>query len=203
MGAVGIKNCKGVSMDPRVVVGIVVVVAVLVVIAAVLYSRRNSSARLKEKFGPEYDRVVRQQGDPKLADSVLAEREKRVSALKLRELPTAERDRFVHQWTFVQKQFVDDPRAAVNEADRLLTDVMASRGYPMSEFERRAEDISVHYPETVGNYRAAHDIVVRHAKGQSTTEELRKAMVHFRSLFDELLGVKAVTNTGKVHKEVA
>ena len=186
------------AMDPKVLIAIVAVVALLVIVAVVLYNRRNSSARLKEKFGPEYDRVVRQQGDPRLAENVLVERERRVSALKLRDLPTAERDRYLHQWTFVQKQFVDDPRGAVNEADRLVTDVMSSRGYPMSEFDRRAEDISVHYPETVGNYRAAHDIVLRHAKGQSTTEDLRRAMVHFRSLFDELLGVKAAT-----HKEVA
>jgi hypothetical protein len=186
------------AIDPKVLIAIVAVVALLVIAAVVFYNRRNSSARLKEKFGPEYDRVVRQQGDPRLAENVLAERERRVSALKLRDLPTAERDRYLHQWTFVQKQFVDDPRGAVNEADRLVTDVMSSRGYPMSEFDRRAEDISVHYPETVGNYRVAHDIVLRHAKGQSTTEDLRRAMVHFRSLFDELLGVKVAT-----HKEVA
>jgi hypothetical protein len=186
------------AMDPKVLIAIVAVVVLLVIAAVVWYTRRNSSARLKEKFGPEYDRVVRQQGDPRLAENVLVERERRVSALKLRELPSAERDRYLHQWTFVQKQFVDDPRGAVNEADRLVTDVMNSRGYPMSEFDRRAEDISVHYPETVGNYRTAHDIVLRHAKGQSTTEDLRRAMVHFRSLFDELLGVTAAT-----HKEVA
>jgi hypothetical protein len=185
-------------MDPKIVTAIVIAAAVLILVGVILYTRRNRSAQLKEKFGPEYDRVVRQHGDPKLAENVLAERERRVSSLKLRSLPEAERDRYMHQWTFVQKQFVDDPRGAVNEADRLVTDVMNSRGYPMSEFAQRADDISVHYPETVGNYRAAHDIVLRHAKGQSTTEELRKAMVHFRSLFDELLGVTAAT-----HKEVA
>ncbi|NYF49783.1 hypothetical protein [Tunturiibacter gelidoferens] len=185
-------------MDPKIVTAIVIAVAVLIVVGVILYTRRNRSAQLKQKFGPEYDRVVSQQGDPKLAENVLAERERRVSSLKLRSLPEAERDRYMHQWTFVQKQFVDDPRGAVNEADRLVTDVMNSRGYPMSEFAQRADDISVHYPETVGNYRVAHDIVLRHAKGQSTTEDLRRAMVHFRSLFDELLGVTATT-----HKEVA
>jgi hypothetical protein len=184
-------------MDPKIVTALVIVFAVLVVVGALLYTRRNRSARLKQKFGSEYDRVVSQHGDPKLAETVLAERERRVSNLKLRTLPEAERDRYLHQWTFVQKQFVDDPRGAVNEADRLVTDVMSSRGYPMSEFAQRAEDISVDYPETVTNYRAAHDIVLRHAKGQSTTEDLRRAMVHFRSLFDELLGVKTT------HKEVA
>jgi hypothetical protein len=186
-------------MDPKIVTAIAIAVAVvLVVVGVILYTRGNRSAQLKQKFGPEYDRVVSQHGDPKLAENVLAERERRVSHLKLRTLPEAERDRYVHQWTFVQKQFVDDPRGAVNEADRLVTDVMNSRGYPMSEFAQRADDISVHYPETVGNYRAAHDIVLRQAKGQLTTEDLRRAMVHFRSLFDELLGVTATT-----HKEVA
>jgi hypothetical protein len=185
-------------MDPKIVTAIVIVVAVLIIAGVIFYTRGNRSAKLKQKFGPEYDRVVSQHGDPKLAENVLAERERRVSNLKLRTLPEAERERYMHQWMFVQKQFVDDPRGAVNEADRLVTDVMNSRGYPMSEFAQRADDISVHYPETVGDYRAAHDIVLRHAKGQSTTEDLRRAMVHFRSLFDELLGVTVTT-----HKEVA
>jgi len=86
----------------------------------------------------------------------------------------------------------------VNEADRLVTEVMNARGYPMSEFNQRADDISVNYPDAVGNYRGAHDIVVRHGRGQASTEDLRKAMVHFRSLFDELLG-----KSGVAHKEVA
>jgi hypothetical protein len=186
-------------MDPKIVTAIlVVVVAVVVVVAAILYERRRRSERLKQTFGTEYDRVARQLGDPQRAETVLAEREKRVSQIKLRTLPASEQARYVQQWAFVQKQFVDDPRGAVNEADRLVTDVMNARGYPMSEFDQRADDISVHYPNTVGNYRAAHDIVLLHGKGQSSTEDLRRAMVHFRSLFDELLGAPSVT-----HKEVA
>jgi hypothetical protein len=186
-------------MDPKIVTAIlVVVVAVVVVVAAILYERRRRSERLKQTFGTEYDRVARQLGDPQRAETVLAEREKRVSQIKLRTLPASEQARYVQQWAFVQKQFVDDPRGAVNEADRLVTDVMNARGYPMSEFDQRADDISVHYPNTVGNYRAAHDIVLLHCKGQSSTEDLRRAMVHFRSLFDELLGAPSVT-----HKEVA
>jgi hypothetical protein len=186
-------------MDPKILTTIVVVVvAVLVVVAAILYERRRRSERLRQTFGSEYDNVARQLGDPQRAEAVLAAREKRVSNLKLRSLPTTEQERYVQQWAFVQKQFVDDPRGAVNEADRLVIDVMNARGYPMSEFDQRAEDISVHYPNTVGNYRAAHDIVLHHGKGESSTEDLRKAMVHFRSLFDELLGAPSVT-----HKEVA
>jgi FtsZ-interacting cell division protein ZipA len=190
---------QGVIMDQRTLIAIiVVVVALIIIVVGILYERRRRSERLRQTFGSEYDRVARQLGDPQRAETVLAEREKRVSQLKLRTLPATEQERYVQQWAFVQKQFVDDPRGSVNEADRLVTDVMNARGYPMSEFDQRADDISVHYPNTVGNYRAAHDIVLRYGKGQSSTEDLRRAMVHFRSLFDELLGAPSAT-----HKEVA
>ncbi|HEX4577878.1 MAG TPA: hypothetical protein VH117_11050 [Edaphobacter sp.] len=186
-------------MDPKILTAIIIVIVAVLVVAAVFFvARRRKSEYLKQKFGSEYDRVVHQHGNPQRAETVLAEREKRVSRLQLRTLPPAERDRYAQQWAVVQKRFVDDPKGAVNEADRLVTDVMNARGYPMSEFNQRADDISVNYPNTVGNYRAAHDIVLRHGRGQSSTEDLRKAMVHFRSLFDELLGKPGVT-----HKEVA
>ena len=185
-------------MDSKTLTIIVVaVVVVLGIVAAVIYERRRRSEKLKEKFGPEYNRLVHLHGDQQRAETVLSEREKRVSHLQLRTLPATEQSTYVQQWTFVQKQFVDDPRGAVNEADRLVTDVMNARGYPMSEFAQRADDISVNYPNTVQNYRAAHDIVLHQGKGQASTEDLRKAMVHFRSLFDELLGVP-----GLAHKEV-
>jgi FtsZ-interacting cell division protein ZipA len=185
-------------MDPKVVTAIIVVVALVIVVAAVLYSRRRQTEHLKQKFGLEYERVVHQHGDPQRAETVLAAREKRVSRLELRALPPTERDRYAQKWALVQKQFVDDPKGSVNEADRLVTEVMTARGYPMSEFNQRADDVSVNYPNAVGNYRAAHDIVLRHGRGQTSTEDLRKAMVHFRSLFDELLGAP-----GAAHKEVA
>ena len=186
-------------MDPKIVTAIIgIVVAVGAVIAVFFVMRRRKTEHLKQKFGSEYDRVLHQHGDPQRAETVLAEREKRVSRLELRNLPPAERERYGQQWAFVQKKFVDDPKGAVNEADRLVTDVMKARGYPMSEFNQRADDISVNYPNAVANYRAAHEIVVRHGKGQASTEDLRKAMVHFRSLFDELLG-----KPGVPHKEVA
>jgi hypothetical protein len=185
-------------MDPKVLIAIIVVVALVIVAAAVLYTRRRQTEHLKQKFGSEYDRVARQHGDPHRAETVLVAREKRVSRLELRALPPIERDRYAQKWALVQKQFVDDPKGSVNEGDRLVTEVMTARGYPMSEFSQRADDISVNYPNAVGNYRAAHDIVLRHGRGQSSTEDLRKAMVHFRSLFDELLGAP-----GAAHKEVA
>jgi len=185
-------------MDPKILTAIIIVAAILAVVAVLLFTRRRKTEHLKHKFGSEYDRVVHQHGDPQRAETVLVEREKRVSHFELRTLPPTERESYAQQWAFVQKKFVDDPKGAVNEADRLVTDVMNARGYPMSEFNQRADDISVNYPNTVGNYRAAHEIVVRHGKGQSSTEDLRKAMVHFRSLFDELLG-----KPGVAHKEVA
>jgi hypothetical protein len=184
-------------MDPKIVIAIIVV-AVLAVVAFFLVTRRRKTEHLKQKFGSEYDRLVHQHGDPQRAETVLAAREKRVSHFELRSLPPIERERYAQQWALVQKKFVDDPKGAVNEADLLVTEVMNARGYPMSEFNQRADDISVNYPNAVGNYRAAHDIVVRHGRGQASTEDLRKAMVHFRSLFDELLG-----KPGAAHKEVA
>jgi hypothetical protein len=185
-------------MDPKVLIAIIVVVALVIVVAAVLYTRRRQTEHLKQRFGSEYERVVHQHGDPQRAETVLAAREKRVSRLELRTLPPTERDKYAQRWALVQKQFVDDPKGSVNEADRLVTEVMTARGYPMSEFNQRADDVSVNYPNAVGNYRAAHDIVLRHGRGQASTEDLRKAVVHFRSLFDELLGAP-----GAAHKEVA
>jgi hypothetical protein len=189
-------------MDPKILTAIILaVVAVIVVVAAVVYERRRRSEQIRQKFGHEYERLARQQGDPQRAEALLVEREKRVSQLKLRTLPAPERDRYLQQWAFVQKRFVDDPKGAVTGADRLVTEVMSARGYPMTEFDQRADDISVNYPNAVGNYRTAHEIVLRHGKGQASTEDLRKAMVHFRSLFDELLGAPAVVQVA--HKEVA
>lgn len=185
-------------MDTKTLIAIIIaVVAIVIIVAALLYEKRRRSEMLQQRFGPEYDRLVYMHRDPQRAETILSEREKRVSHLKLHTLPPAEQQRYLEQWTFVQKQFVDDPRGAVSAADRLVTDVMDARGYPMSEFNQRADDISVHYPGTVQNYRAAHDIVLRHNKGQASTEDLRRAMVHFRSLFDELLGTPGLT-----HKEV-
>jgi FtsZ-interacting cell division protein ZipA len=185
-------------MDPKILTAIIIIVAILAVVAVLLVARRRKTEHLKQKFGSEYDRVVHQHGDPQRAETVLAARERRVSHFELHTLPPTERERYAQQWAFVQRKFVDDPKGAVNEADRLVTDVMNARGYPMSEFNQRADDISVNYPNAVANYRAAHDIVMRYGRGQSSTEDLRKAMVHFRSLFDELLGT-----SGVAHKEVA
>ena len=175
-------------MDTRLLVPALVIVAVLIVIAVALVMRRRRTDQLKRRFGPEYDRAVTQQhGDARRAEATLADREKRVEAFPLRALSAVDREAYAMEWAAVQRRFVDDPSAAVGTADRLVNRVMTDRGYPMTDFEQRAADISVSYPAVVQNYRSGHEIVERHTDGQATTEELRQAMVHYRSLFDELL----------------
>lgn len=115
---------------------------------------------------------------------------KRVEKFPIRELAVDERERFVTEWRVVQSRFVDDPKGAVREADELVSRLMQARGYPMSDFEQRAADISVDHPRVVDNYRAAHMIALRHRKGEATTEDLRSAIIYYRSLFDELLQTK-------------
>jgi hypothetical protein len=175
-------------MDTRLVIPALVIVAVLIAIAVALVMRRRQSDQLKRRFGPEYDRTVTQQhGDARRAEATLADREKRVEAFPLRALSAVDREAYAMEWAAVQRRFVDDPSAAVGTADRLVSRVMTDRGFPMTNFEQRATDISASYPTVVQNYRAGRDIVVRHTDGQATTEELRQAIVHYRSLFDELL----------------
>ena len=178
-------------MDPKVLVTIVVVLAIVVIAAVVIARRRQRSTHLKEQFGPEYERTVLQHGNAAKAESALAEREARVQKLTIRELPATERAAYADEWAAVQRRFVDDPSMAVSEADRLVNRVMNSRGYPMADFDQRIEDISVNYPVVVQNYRSARDIFVRHSSGRASTEDLRQAMVYYRSLFEELLGTPA------------
>lgn len=185
-------------MDPKVIIIIiaVAVIALLIVVWAVMRKRRT--VVLRENFGPEYDRVVKQHGATR-AEAVLEERQKRVEKFSLRTLTVDERERFISEWRFIQSRFVDNPTDAVNEADRLVTGLMQFRGYPMTDFEQRAADISVHYPRVVDNYRAAHEVALRHQRGQASTEDLRNSMIYYRTLFDELLETDSV----RVKKEVA
>lgn len=173
-------------MDQRtmIVIAVVVVVALLAIAWAVMRKRRSDA--LRDRFGPEYERTVREHG-PGRAETVLAEREKRVEKFRIRELAVDERERFITEWRIVQSRFVDDPKGAVRDADALVTRLMQSRGYPMSDFEQRAADISVDHPRVVDNYRAGHEIALRHEKGEASTEDLRNAIIYYRSLFDELL----------------
>ena len=143
--------------------------------------------KLKERFGPEYDRVLQKEGDPRKAEGVLEFRQKRREKFHIRPLSASDKASFDIRWREVQARFVDDPPGAVTIAESLVTDVMQARGYPIGEFEQRAADLSVDYPVIVDNYRAAHAIAVRHGAGQASTEDLRQAMVHYRALFQELL----------------
>ncbi|HTW31599.1 MAG TPA: hypothetical protein VMD76_07980 [Candidatus Sulfotelmatobacter sp.] len=172
------------------IIVLVVIVAIIVIAIAILAfvtSQKRRSQRLRARFGPEYDRVLRQEGDPKKAEGVLEFREKRLEKFKIQPLSPADRSNYAVRWNEVQRLFVDDPAGAVRVADSLVTDVMQARGYPIGEFEQRAADISVDHPIIVENYRVAHDIALRHTQGEVSTEDLRQAMVHYRVLFQELL----------------
>jgi hypothetical protein len=190
-------------MDTRILVPVIIVVAIIIVVAALLVMRKRKSEQLRQRFGPEYDRTLQQHGDPRRAEAVLAEREKRVEKFSIRPLSAGDRERYAVEWAAVQRRFVDDPAFAVTEADKLLTTVMAARGYPMADFEQRAADISVNYPGVVQNYRSAREIVLRRGKGQATTEDLRQAMVYFRSLFDELLESPKTEKIGVPHERAS
>ena len=168
---------------------IVVVAVALIVMAGVAWILRGQrrSRTLRDRFGPEYDRALNESGGRRAAEKELDRRSKRVAQLPIRPLPPNDRERYADLWRAEQARFVDDPRGAVHEADRLVEEVMRRRGYPIGDFEQRAADISVDHPVVVENYRAAHDIAQRVEHGHAGTEDLRQAMVHFRTLFEDLL----------------
>jgi hypothetical protein len=169
----------------------VLVIAAVAVVAVVawLLVRGARTRELRRDFGPEYERTMARAGDRGLAESDLRDRRDRVRALDVRPLSRADHDRFASAWTKVQAEFVDAPSEAVTDADELIQQVMATRGYPVEDFDRRAADVSVEHPDVVENYRSAHSIATKEARedGDGNTEALRKAMVYYRSLFDELL----------------
>ena len=178
------------QIDPKyIVLAIVVIVAIIGLAMIVARQRRAASARIRQRFGPEYDRAVQEHGSERRAEAQLADRAKRVERLNVRDLAPVERERFTTQWNGLQLRFVDSPKGAVAEADDLLVLVMQTRGYPMSDFDQRAADISVDHPVVVDNYRAGHAIAVRTRNGDVSTEDLRKAMIHYRALFDEMISV--------------
>ena len=177
---------EGPAMEPQIIVAIVAA-ALVIGILIVLAWRKRQSQELKKRFGPEYDRTVETAGDRREAERELHEREKRRSALDIKPLPAATRERYLDEWRDVQRRFVDTPRVAVRDAHAVVTNVMRDRGYPMEDFEQRAADISVDHPHVVEDYRAANRIASDSEQGRASTEDLRQAMVHFRSLFDRLL----------------
>ncbi len=176
-------------MNPTYIIIISVVLALVIVgaLLAPIFARRKRSQRFQNKFGSEYDRSVQTTGNEKKAQAELDERRKHVDALNIRPLSISEREHYQAEWMAIQAKFVDQPGQATIEADHLIMEVMKVRAYPVSDFEQRAADISVNYPALVSNYRAAREIAVKNEQHSANTEELRQALIYYRSLFDELL----------------
>jgi hypothetical protein len=180
-------------MDPKMYL-LIAIIAVAVLLAVWVAIRQRRRKALRHRFGPEYDLTVQEHGLSQ-AETLLLAREKRVEKFPIRELARGERERFVMEWRSVQTRFVDDPAGAVSEADLLVGQLMHARGYPVSDFEQRAADLSVEHPTVVGNYRAAHEIALRHGRNEASTEDLRNAMIYYRSLFEDLLQMKTTPET--------
>jgi hypothetical protein len=179
------------TLDTQTWIILAVVVAVALIALGAWFYQRKQSTKLQKHFGPEYDRTVNELGSRIKGESELKAREKRVERLEILPLGAPEAARFSEAWQALQGRFVDNPKGVVIQAEQLVRELMEKRGYPMGDFERRAGDISVDHPEVVANYRAAQAIAVRDQRGSADTEELRKAVVHYRALFDELLEVRA------------
>jgi hypothetical protein len=177
-------------VETETLIVVLIALAILVVVSLVAWAaiRLRRSQKLRKKFGPEYDYTMEKVGDRRVAEETLEEREKRVSKLAIRTLEPNEWDHFHAEWVEIQADFVDEPAQSVEEANRLIKEVMEARGFPVADFEQRVADVSVLYPDFVSNYRNAHAIAVRNQRnGGVSTEELRQAMVYYRSLFEELL----------------
>jgi hypothetical protein len=171
-----------------IVVVAVAVLALLAVVWMVMQQRRR--AHLKDRFGPEYEQTLRQHPDARAAERELADRERRVATFDIKPLTREDAARFSDAWRLIQSRFVDDPKGAVVDADRLVDEVMRMRGYPIADFEQRAADLSVDHPRVVSNYRSARLIAGRNTRGETNTEELRQALVHYRELFADLLEIR-------------
>lgn len=172
-----------------VVIAAGVVAAVCIAVVALWRkSRGNRGRELRARFGPEYERLVAEYGDPRRAERELEDRARRVGKLPIKELSPAERGSFAETWRHTQERFVDTPSVAVRSAHDLVQQVMRARGYPVDDFAQRIADLSVDHAGVVQHYRAAHALHENNRRGQANTEELRQAMVHYRALFSELLG---------------
>lgn len=176
-----------------VTIALVALAILAIAVAGWTMTRRRRSDRLREGFGPEYEREVNRLGRGK-AEGELQARQARVEQLKIRELTREQAAGYANEWDTVQTRFVDDPGDSVSQADDLVGRVMLQRGYPVGEFDQRVADISVDHPDVASNYRAAHDIATRNETGSATTEDLRQAMVHYRALFQDLLPADAAAS---------
>ncbi len=174
------------------IIAVVVVLAVIGVVLGVIFNSRGRSQRLQKKYGPEYVRTVEIAGNEKKAQAELEERQKHVATLNIRPLSVSERERYQSEWRAIQDKFVDEPGQATVEADQLIMDVMKVRAYPEFDVDQRTSDLSVNYPNLVSNYRAAREIALKNEQHSANTEELRQALIYYRSMFDELLKEETV-----------
>ena len=174
------------------IIAVALIVVVLGIVLLPMLARRKRSDRLHDQFGSEYEHTVQVLGDEKKAQNELEERQKYVKALDIRPLSEIEHKRYTADWAAIQSKFVDEPGQAIVDADRLIMEVMQLRAYPIADFEQRAADVSVSYPALVSNYRAARVIALKNQEHKADTEELRQAMIYYRSLFDELLVTDAI-----------
>jgi hypothetical protein len=188
-------------MNTTTTIVVIIVVAIVVIgVALAVYYRMNRTRQLRARFGPEYDRIVGQEhGDKTRAEAILEKRQKRIQELHIRRLSPEESGRFSAEWRRVQELFVDRPQDALARADSLVIEALTACGYPAGEFEQRAVDISVEHPQVVANYRSAHDIAVHASRGETTTEDLRRAMQHYRSVLEDILEIP-VTQPEEVHR---
>jgi len=168
------------------VIAAVVALAVIGLVAWSIMKNRRSKT-LRERFGPEYDQAVAEHGGKRRGERELSGRVERVEQLELRPLSAGDRERFTERWVAVQATFVDNPPRAVDEADTLITEVMAARGYPKGDFEQRSADLSVVYPDVISNYRSARNLHLAARDGSASTEDLRVGFVYYRDLFAELV----------------
>jgi hypothetical protein len=171
---------------------VAIVIVALIVVGALVWvtTQRQRTKRLTEQYGPEYQRTVEDAGDRREGERELEARQKRVREFDIRPLSADESELYAREWKETQARFVDDPSGAITRADMLVQQVMETRGYPMGDFDQLAADVSVDHPHVVEEYRQAHAIAQRHASDGVETEDLRQAMVHYRALFDDLLGTK-------------
>ena len=190
-------------------IALIAIVVIALASAIWFFLKAKRTKQLQSRFGPEYQRTVRSQGTTRAAEKVLQERQQRVERLEITPLNEQQRARFAQEWENEQAHFVDEPRAAVESADRLVAEVMKARGYPISDFEQRVADVSVDHPVVVENYRVAHGIAIKDREDPVATEELRQAMIHYRALFADLLhdgGMRPVrdvrTDTRNLAREV-
>jgi FtsZ-interacting cell division protein ZipA len=179
-----------------VLIAIVAVIVIVVVVWLALSKRRTTT--LRDQFGSEYDRTLQQTDSRREAEADLSARRERREQLNIRPLTTAAQERYSSQWQQVQSRFVDQPAVSLGQADELVLQVMRERGYPMDDFEQRAADISVDHPEVIEHYRAGQAVTSSAASGEATTEDMRQGLVHYRALFEELLGVDSETDRGEV-----